>query len=145
MAHGALSNTGIKSASFCFTGSSYQVETRARAITFDINLSEADAAYSKRSMSRLSSAIEPPRTHGRGHEGLLSWPENFFESRQHHSNSEVERQPANLLAKAMELSIYGSTVSRMLILLFKISSNRSTITSSSNSLEDIKNILSPSS
>lgn len=105
-----LESSGIKSASFCHTGSSYQVETRARVIIFDISASEADAALSKRSTSRLSSAIELPRSHGRDHEGLLSWPENYYKLRQHQSTSSVDKQPINLSAKAMELSIYGSTM-----------------------------------
>ncbi|KAJ6806539.1 sodium/hydrogen exchanger 8 [Iris pallida] len=100
---------GVKNVSFCHKGSWYQVQTRARIIIFDISTTESEGGVSKRSASRLSSFIEPPRNLSRDHEGLLSWPENVFKSR-HQSFNEGDRQAASLSAKAMELSIYGSMV-----------------------------------
>lgn len=110
-ADSGLSNrefSGINSASFCHTGPLFQVETRARVITFDISAPEADAAFSKRSTSRLSSSIELTRSHYREHEGLLSWPENFYKLKKDQSASEADKRPTNFSSKAMELSIYGS-------------------------------------
>lgn len=104
-----LLNSGIKSASFCHAGSPYQVETRARVITFDISAPEADVVLLKGSTSRLSSSIEPTRSHYREHEGLLSWPENFYKLKDQ-TASEADKRPNNFSSKAMELSIYGSKV-----------------------------------
>ncbi|ONK75034.1 uncharacterized protein A4U43_C03F12640 [Asparagus officinalis] len=101
-----IESSGSKTASFCHSGYSYQVETRARVIIFDIGPTGNDAQLSKRSIPRLSSAMEPARSHFREHEGLVSWPESFFKLTQHQNDTGADKQP--LSAKAAELSIYGS-------------------------------------
>ncbi|KAF7827545.1 sodium/hydrogen exchanger 8 isoform X2 [Senna tora] len=106
-----LEISGTKDASFSHRESSYLVETRARVIIFDIAAFEADAALSRRS-STLSHAVDhPQRLLGKEHSGLMSWPEHFFQPKQHkkHSNA-VGRQTNSLSARAMQLSIYGSMV-----------------------------------
>ncbi|KAJ0988445.1 hypothetical protein J5N97_006801 [Dioscorea zingiberensis] len=106
-----LDSSGVSNASFCHQGSSYQVETRARIIFFDIGTTEAEGALQQRSASWISQSMEPLRTHSREHGGLLSWPESFYKARSHHqSPNEDERKSNHLSAKAMELSIYGSMV-----------------------------------
>lgn len=90
------------------------METRARVIVFDIAAFESDGALQRRSSSLIPHSIDHPyRTVSREHSGLMSWPDNFFKAR--HSkqihDGDDHRQPNNLSARAMQLSIYGSMVS----------------------------------
>ncbi|GMJ13363.1 ARABIDOPSIS SALT OVERLY SENSITIVE 1, SALT OVERLY SENSITIVE 1, ARABIDOPSIS NA+/H+ ANTIPORTER 7 [Hibiscus trionum] len=85
----------------------YQVETRARAIIFDIATLEANRVLRRNSSALNHSHKSLIREHG----GLMSWPENFFSGRQHTQNHEESDQQVNSLsARAMQLSIFGSTV-----------------------------------
>ncbi|KAH6790352.1 sodium proton exchanger [Perilla frutescens var. frutescens] len=97
--------------SFCHQVSVYQVETRARVIIFDIAGFEASRTLLKGSSSLISqSSDRPSGSFGREH-GLMSWPEHLFESNHHHDAGEVPgEQHNNLSARAMQLSIYGSTI-----------------------------------
>lgn len=108
-----LESSGVRNASFCYTGSSYQVETRARVICFDVGTVEVDTALQKRPSFMASPSIEPPRSLSREHRGLLSWPEHLYKARGHQSANEVDKEPTSLSAKAMELSLYGSMVNDM--------------------------------
>lgn len=74
---------------------------------------ESNSELQRRSSSFLPQPVYlPNRPFTRGHDGLVSWPENFYKPRQHDENSEtVDQQQANSLsARAMQLSIYGSMV-----------------------------------
>ncbi|KAG0469711.1 hypothetical protein HPP92_016411 [Vanilla planifolia] len=96
---------GSSGPSLCRSTISYQVETRARVIFFDLGAIGAIASSQTRTMSRVSQSIELTKTSFKEHEGLMSWPENFFKSR---SSIEASIQQTSLSTKAMELSIYGS-------------------------------------
>lgn len=114
--------TGPKGSSFSHQESCYLVETRARVIIFDIAAFESDGRLQRRSSSFLQHSVDlPNRSFTREHGGLLSWPENFYKSRQHKENSEaVDLQRANSLsARAMQLSIYGSMVCSFIYVFFR--------------------------
>ncbi|KAK4597004.1 hypothetical protein RGQ29_014858 [Quercus rubra] len=111
-AHGSLSfqNLETSGASFSHQGSSYQVETRARVIIFDMSALEADNALQQRSSSVPHSADHSHRSLSR-ELGLMSWPENLYKRMQHKQNPDgIDRQANSLSAKAMQLSIFGSMV-----------------------------------
>ncbi|KAL2233228.1 UNVERIFIED_CONTAM: Sodium/hydrogen exchanger 7, partial [Sesamum indicum] len=96
--------------SFSQQVSSYQVETRARVIIFDIAGFEAGRTLQKRSSSLIShSADHPSGPLGREHSGLMSWPEQVSKSK-HHDQEAADEQGNNLSARALQLSIYGSMV-----------------------------------
>ena len=111
---------GGRPASFCSQGSSYQVETRARVIMFDIASFEALKALQRRSSSKAShSADHPSRTLSREHGGLMSWPEDLYMPMQHHHNpKETDHKGNHLSARAMQLSKFGSMVT-LSFLLFR--------------------------
>ncbi|XP_030959879.1 sodium/hydrogen exchanger 7 isoform X2 [Quercus lobata] len=111
-AHGSLSfqNLETSGVSFSHQGSSYQVETRARVIIFDMSALEADNALQQRSSSVPHSADHSHRTLSR-ELGLMSWPENLNKRMRHKQNPDgIDRQANSLSAKAMQLSIFGSMV-----------------------------------
>lgn len=98
---------------YCHTAPSYQVETRARIIFFDIGRALEGDADLQRSVSLLSQGgHDPPRTMSKEHSGLLSWPESFRRSRAPHSGSlaEIRNQQGSFSARALQLSMYGSMV-----------------------------------
>ncbi|PKU87583.1 Sodium/hydrogen exchanger 7 [Dendrobium catenatum] len=64
----------------------------------------------RRTVSRISQSNEPVRASSSNHEGLMSWPENFFTARNSFVN---ETTQTSLSARAMELSIYGSMMNDM--------------------------------
>lgn len=103
---------GSKEASFTHQGSCYLVEATARVIVFDIPASEDDASVVRRSSSLLSHAGDHPhRSFRRKHSGLMSWPEHFYQHKNHKQRSDGGgRQTNSLSARAMHLSIYGSLV-----------------------------------
>ncbi|XP_042979153.1 sodium/hydrogen exchanger 7-like isoform X8 [Carya illinoinensis] len=111
----SLKSSGITGASFSYQGSRYQVETRARVIIFDMAAFEADCTL-QRSSWISPSADRPHRSLGREPRGLMSWPENFYNPRQHNQIPEgIDRQANSLSAKAMHLSIYGSMVKYQMV------------------------------
>ncbi|RZC64166.1 hypothetical protein C5167_025922 [Papaver somniferum] len=78
--------SGAKAASFCHQGTSYEVDSRARIIIFDMAAVEADTQLQRRTSSRISAAAEPSRGLNREHGGLMSWPEHMYKSQ--HSQHE---------------------------------------------------------
>lgn len=80
-------NAGAKAASFCHQGTSYEVDSRARIIIFDMAAVEADTQLQRRTSSRISAAAEPSRGLNREHGGLMSWPEHMYKRQQ--SQNEV--------------------------------------------------------
>nr|AGW30210.1 SOS1 [Nitraria tangutorum] len=108
----SMDASAIKSVSFSHQGSCYQVETRARVIIFDIAAFETEKTLMRRQSSLIShSADQPHKSLSREHGGLMSWPENFFLAKQHKQNPEGKTyaKTNSLSAKAMQLSIFGST------------------------------------
>ncbi|PSR91013.1 Sodium/hydrogen exchanger 7 like [Actinidia chinensis var. chinensis] len=102
---------GARQVSFSHQGSWYHVETRARVIVFDIAAFEANRALQRRSSSLVPD--HPSRSLSREHFGLMSWPEQFYKSRQHYQNPEgTDQQSTNLSARAMQLSVFGSMVNQ---------------------------------
>ena len=96
--------------SFSHQGSSYQVDTRARVIIFDMSALEADNALQQRSSFVPHSADHSHRPLSR-ELGLMSWPENLYKRMRHKQNPDgIGRQANSLSAKAMQLSIVGSMV-----------------------------------
>ncbi|KAL4638076.1 hypothetical protein ACB092_03G124200 [Castanea dentata] len=111
-AHGSLSfqNLETSGSSFSHQGSSYQVETRARVIIFDMSALEADNALQQRSSLVPHSADHSHRPLSR-ELGLMSWPENLYKRMRHKQSPDgIDRQANSLSAKAMQLSIFGSMV-----------------------------------
>nr|AUS89387.1 putative sodium proton exchanger [Sesuvium portulacastrum] len=110
--------SAYKSASFYYNhqGCSYYVETRARVIVFDIAAYHADKSH-KTLLRRKSSLLlhdQSTMSLTREHGGLVSWPENA-QSEQHQQDEEdPDEDEHNLSAKAMQLSIFGSTVKQPL-------------------------------
>lgn len=108
---------------FCCVASQFEVEPRARVIIFDLGKYEVENALSqRRSMSKMvSPAVEPLRTRSREHTGLLSWPESFYKEIEHHqSTSRTDKQPTSFSARALQLSMYGSMVSRVIRFWFQL-------------------------
>ncbi|PON79235.1 Cation/H+ exchanger, CPA1 family [Parasponia andersonii] len=107
-----LDTTAIKGASFSHQASTYLVETRARVIFFNIAALDSESRLQRRSSSFVPhSGNNPHRPLSREHGGLMSWPEHFYKKRHHKQNVEgISRHAKSLSAKAMHLSIYGSTV-----------------------------------
>ncbi|XAR48002.1 hypothetical protein NMG60_11030674 [Bertholletia excelsa] len=104
---------GAKQSNFFLQGSCYQVQTRARVIIFDIAAFEAHRPLQGRSPSIVSIDHHPPRTLSKRHSGLMSWPEHFYKARLHpYSPDEKGKQPKNLSARAMQLSIFGSMINK---------------------------------
>ena len=102
--------TSTAGASFSHQGSSYQVETRARVIIFDMSALEADNALQQRSSSVPHSADHSHRTLSRELR-LMSWPENLNKRMRHKRNPDgIDRQANSLSSKAMQLSVFGSMV-----------------------------------
>ncbi|XP_052204612.1 sodium/hydrogen exchanger 7 isoform X4 [Diospyros lotus] len=104
--------SGAKQSSFSHQGSWYHVETRARVIIFDIAAFETNRVLQRRSSSLLSHVIDHPTSSlSKEHSGLMSWPENFFETRYHQqSPNKAGEQATNLSTRAMQLSMFGSMV-----------------------------------
>ncbi|XP_052204610.1 sodium/hydrogen exchanger 8 isoform X2 [Diospyros lotus] len=104
--------SGAKQSSFSHQGSWYHVETRARVIIFDIAAFETNRVLQRRSSSLLSHVIDHPTSSlSKEHSGLMSWPENFFETRYHQqSPNKTGEQATNLSTRAMQLSMFGSMV-----------------------------------
>ena len=88
-------------------------------IVFDLAAFNSDSRHQRRSPSFVPHSVDQPnRSNSREHAGLMGWPEHFYKARQHMQNSEGFRQHANSLsARAMQLSIYGSTVCSLLDVL----------------------------
>uniref|UniRef100_A0A1D1ZC97 Sodium/hydrogen exchanger 7 n=2 Tax=Anthurium amnicola TaxID=1678845 RepID=A0A1D1ZC97_9ARAE len=106
-----LGSSGVNAASPCHQGSCYIVETRARVITFDVGALDSENAPQRHSSSWVLHPAEFPRSQSKEHSGLMSWPEHFYKAKAHHSHPTKSDLKANSLsAKAMELSIFGSTV-----------------------------------
>ena len=101
---------GHKSTSFSHRGTSYSVETRARVILMDMATLQADSTLPKRKSS-LSLHEQSSRSLTREHGSLLSWPEHHYNSHQHLADGkETDENRNNFSAKAMQLSMFGSTV-----------------------------------
>jgi len=111
--------TGIMRVSFSQQATQYIVETRARAIIFNIGAFGADRTLHRRPSSltppRSSSSDQLQRSFRKEHRGLMSWPENIYAKQQ----QEINKTTLSLSERAMQLSIFGSMVKKisMLILL----------------------------
>lgn len=96
---------------FSFQASWYQVETRSRVIILDIAGFEAGKTLQRRSSSLLSHAVHHSPAHlARDHVRLMSWPDHLSKEKLHHNDVGKANEPENLSARALQLSIYGSTV-----------------------------------
>nr|ACN66494.1 salt overly sensitive 1B [Chenopodium quinoa] len=100
---------GYKSTSFLHQGASYYVETRARVLLIDMVPIQADNTLLRRKSSLLLHDQSSRSLNSRDHAGLLSWPENQYKSHQRLPDGQEIGDSQNLSAKAMRLSIYGST------------------------------------
>nr|APR62626.1 Na+/H+ antiporter [Ricinus communis] len=101
--------TGAKISSFSHQRSSYQVETRARVIIFDIAAFEADSMLQRRSSSLVPHTVDHPHRPLNREHGLMSRPENIHKAKSHEQNLE-NGQAKSLSARAMQLSIFGGMV-----------------------------------
>ncbi|KAG8092779.1 hypothetical protein GUJ93_ZPchr0012g20684 [Zizania palustris] len=107
-----LESSAMHRVDYCYTEPSYQVETRARILFFEIGRPEVEADL-QRSASLISQTRELPQTHSKEHSGLLSWPESFRKSRgalNAASLTEIRDRPANFSTRALQLSMYGSMI-----------------------------------
>ncbi|EFH51363.1 hypothetical protein ARALYDRAFT_484121 [Arabidopsis lyrata subsp. lyrata] len=110
--HNSSEASGIMRASFSQQTTQYSVETRARAINFNIGAFGAD-----RTLHRRPSTLTPPRSSSsdqlqrssfrKEHRGLMSWPESIYKAKQ---QQEINRTTLSLSERAMQLSIFGSMV-----------------------------------
>lgn len=86
----------------------YSVETRARAIIFNIG---ADRTLQRRPSSltppRGSSSDQLQRTFSKEHRGFMRWPESIYRAKQ---QEESNRNTLSLSERAMQISIFGSMV-----------------------------------
>lgn len=89
----------------------YSVETRARAIIFNIGTFEVDRTLHRRPSSltppRSSSSDQLQRSFRKEHKGLMSWPESIYKAKK---QQEINRTALSLSERAMQLSIFGSMV-----------------------------------
>ncbi|KAL3502151.1 hypothetical protein ACH5RR_036600, partial [Cinchona calisaya] len=106
------SEIGTAADSFSHQVSWYQVETRARVILFDVAGFEANRTLQRRSSSLISHSVDHPSgSLTREHGGLMSWPEQFYDTQQHKNDLEkANEQENNLSARALQLSIFGSMI-----------------------------------
>jgi hypothetical protein len=109
-------NTDLNNGKSYYTGSKYQVETRARVLFFDIANLEVDQALHRTKSVLSQVGGEMLRSHSKEHAGLLSWPESFYRSpwgpQKQDSLNEIE-SPAigsTFSTRALQLSMYGSMV-----------------------------------
>ncbi|KAL1221080.1 Sodium/hydrogen exchanger 7 [Cardamine amara subsp. amara] len=109
--HNSSETSGIMRVSFSQQATQYSVETRARAIIFNIGAFGAD-----RSLHRRPSLLTPPRSSSsdqlqrsfrKEHRGLMSWPESIYKAKR---QQEINRTTLSLSERAMQLSIFGSMV-----------------------------------
>lgn len=102
---------GITRVSFTRQAIQYSVETRARAIIFNVGAFGADRTLYRRPSSltppRGSSSDQLQRSFSKEHRGLMSWPESIYKAKQ---QEEISRQTLSLSERAMQLSIFGSMV-----------------------------------
>ncbi|XP_076893552.1 sodium/hydrogen exchanger 8-like [Bidens hawaiensis] len=97
--------------SFCHHASSYIAETRTRVIMYEISGFEGSGSLQRRTSSLISHGgpgDNPSPT--REHSGLMSWPQGSFKSRKH--SSALDHHGNNFSARAMQLSMYGSMISK---------------------------------
>nr|ACZ57357.1 plasma membrane Na+/H+ antiporter [Zygophyllum xanthoxylum] len=107
----SIERSGAKTASFSYQGSSYQVETRARVIIFDIAVFQADSALPGVSSSFIHAGDRAHKSMSKEHKGLMSWPEHFFTAKHPKKDlEEADNHTDSLSEKAMHLSMFGSTV-----------------------------------
>lgn len=103
--------TGARMDMFSFQASWYQVETRSRVIILDIAGFEAGKTLQRRSSSLLSNSVHHSPGHlTRDHVRLMSWPDHLSKARVHGNDVEKAKEADNLSARALQLSIYGSTI-----------------------------------
>uniref|UniRef100_A0A1J3FAF8 Sodium/hydrogen exchanger 7 n=1 Tax=Noccaea caerulescens TaxID=107243 RepID=A0A1J3FAF8_NOCCA len=103
--------SGITRVSFTRQAIQYSVETRARAIIFNVGAFGADRTLYRRPSSltppRGSSSDQLQRSFSKEHRGLMSWPESIYKAKQ---QQEINRKTLSLSERAMQLSIFGSMV-----------------------------------
>jgi uncharacterized protein YbgA (DUF1722 family) len=108
--HNSSEASGIMRVSFSQQATQYIVETRARAIIFNIGAFGADRTLHRRPSSltppRSSSSDQLQRSFRKEHRGLMSWPENIYAKQQ----QEINKTTLSLSERAMQLSIFGSMV-----------------------------------
>ncbi|KAM7484764.1 hypothetical protein LguiA_000773 [Lonicera macranthoides] len=106
--------SGTNGTSFYHQSSCYEVDSRSRVIMFDIGAFEPNRSLQRRPSSLLQHSIDhrPSGSLNREHVGLMSFPEGLYLSGLFHEHpKETDQQKANNLStKAMQLSIFGSTV-----------------------------------
>ncbi|KAK2965023.1 hypothetical protein RJ639_029518 [Escallonia herrerae] len=96
--------SGVRGTSFSHQASCYQVETRARVII----------VLERRASSIAPHSVDHPfRSVSGEHVGLMSWPELFYKPGEHHEDPKEHDEPANnLSARVMQLSMFGSMISK---------------------------------
>ncbi|XP_010527835.1 PREDICTED: sodium/hydrogen exchanger 7 isoform X2 [Tarenaya hassleriana] len=112
--HGSNAS-GTLRASFSYQVTRYNAETRARVIIFDVGAFEAERTLLRRPSSLMTpqGSDQIQRTFSREHRGLMSWPEPFHRARQQpqlRDSYKTDRNANSLSERAMQLSIFGSTV-----------------------------------
>nr|AHB86984.1 salt overly sensitive 1 [Boechera stricta] len=109
--HNSSEASGIMRVSFSQQATQYSVETRARAIIFNIGAFGADRTLHRRPSSltppRSSSSDQLQRSFRKEHKGLMSWPESIYKAKE---QEEINRTALSLSERAMQLSIFGSMV-----------------------------------
>ncbi|VAH12722.1 unnamed protein product [Triticum turgidum subsp. durum] len=103
-----LQPSAVNHVDYCYTAPSYQVETRARVILFELGRPGREADL-QRSGSLLPPSLGLPRTQSKEHVGLLRWPDSFKRSRGpgNPSLADIRDQPGSYSARALQVSMYG--------------------------------------
>ncbi|CAA7400804.1 unnamed protein product [Spirodela intermedia] len=95
----------------CHRAHSYVVETRARAIVFEMAAFDPENIM-QRQPSWVARPLDLPRSQSNEHGGLVSWPELVHGAKPRHvpAAEETGERAKSLSARAMELSFFGSTI-----------------------------------
>lgn len=81
------------------------------------------AAYEVNRSIQKSSSLDsqtkdhPTRSQSREHEGLMTWPDRYFKRTQpqEHPIAEINEHANNLSVRELQLGMYGSMVSRIVL------------------------------
>nr|AVZ44366.1 SOS1 [Fagopyrum esculentum] len=106
------SQAEAESARFCYNGSQFHADKTARVMMLDMGTLETEALQ-RRSSSILQQRDNSSNSLTREHGGLMSWPEHYHQAVKRQLDSESMDERMNLSARAMQLSIFGSMVTKV--------------------------------
>eukprot|EP01018_Ginkgo_biloba_P028675 Gb_12290 [translate_table: standard] len=110
-----LASAGSRQASLSHQGAWFHADTRSRIIIFDFSSIRNEGHLRRASGSFLSHSLRIPGRLSHEHEGLVSWPKKQYSSEQPSDKTAIkpgsnQGLSKRLSAKAMELSVFGSSM-----------------------------------